>query len=124
MITIRINNKYLKTENIHEKTQNQKQKNHQEFNNMGVNFRNICQMKTYNQDASEHVKNIRIGTLNARSIKSKEELIMENLNEHKLDALHGYKIQMKMTPGFKQVNFAKMIMKYLMSTDKMREEEA
>ena len=44
-------------------------------------------MKTYNQDASEHVKNIRFGTLNTRSIKSKEKLIMENFNEYKLDAL-------------------------------------
>ena len=53
----------------------------------GVNFRNICQIKSYNQDASEHIKNIRLGTLNAISIKSKEELIMENFNEYQLDAL-------------------------------------
>ena len=39
---------------------------------------------------------------------------------HKL----GYKIQMKITPSFKQVNFAKMIMTYLTSTDKIRECEA
>ena len=36
----------------------------------------------YNQDASEHVKNIRLGTLNSRSIKCKEELIIENFNEY------------------------------------------
>ena len=30
----------------------------------------------------------------------------------------GYKIQVKITPGLKQVNFTKMIMKYLTSTDK------
>ena len=53
----------------------------------GVNFRNIHQIKTYNQDAREHVRNIRIGSLNARSIKSKEEFIMKNFSEYKLDAL-------------------------------------
>ena len=53
----------------------------------GVNFRNICQIETYNQEISEHVKNIRLGTLNGRSIRGKEELIIENFNEFKLDAL-------------------------------------
>ena len=33
---------------------------------------------------------------------------------------HGYKIQMKMIPGFKQMNFTKRIMKYSTSTDKIR----
>ena len=33
------------------------------------------------------MKNIRLGTLNARSIRSKEELIINNFNEYKLDAL-------------------------------------
>ena len=33
------------------------------------------------------MKNIRLGTLNTRSIKSKEELIVENFNKYKLDAL-------------------------------------
>ena len=33
------------------------------------------------------MKNIRHGTLNTRSIKSKEELIMENVSKYKLDAL-------------------------------------
>ena len=31
-----------------------------------------------------------------------------------------YKTQLKMTPGFKQVNYAKMAMKYLTSTDKIK----
>ena len=35
-----------------------------------------------------------------------------------------YKTQLKMTPGFKQVNFAKMVMKYLTSTDKIEGVEA
>ena len=67
--------------------------------------------------------NIRIGILNARSIKSKQEFIMKYLKKYKLDALliteTWIKIQMKMTPGFRQVNFAKMIMKYLTSMDKI-----
>ena len=65
--------------------QNQKQKSG--IQQYGVNFRNIYQIKTCNQEVSEHVKNIRLGMLNTRSIKSKEELITENFNEYKLDAL-------------------------------------
>ena len=36
----------------------------------------------------------------------------------------GCKIWMKITPDFKQVNFTKMIMKYLTSTDKIIVKEA
>ena len=36
----------------------------------------------------------------------------------------GYEIQKKMTPGFRQVNFTKTVMKYITSTDKIRGEEA
>ena len=50
-------------------------------------MRNIHQITTYNKDAREYVKNIRKATPNARSIKSKEELITDNLKEYKLDAL-------------------------------------
>ena len=49
---------------------------------------------------------------------------MENFNEYKLDALLiteiWLKIQMKMTPGFKQVNFEMIITKYFPSTDNIR----
>ena len=31
-----------------------------------------------------------------------------------------YKTQLKMTPGFKQVNFPKMAMRYLISTHKIK----
>ena len=34
-----------------------------------------------------------------------------------------YKIWMKITPGFKQVNFTKTITKYLTSTEKIRGKE-
>ena len=47
---------------------------------------------------------------------------MENFIEYKLDAW--LEIQMKITPGFKQVNFTKTITTYLTSTDKIRGEEA
>ena len=36
----------------------------------------------------------------------------------------GYKTQAKLTPGFKQVNFTKMAMQYLTSTDKIKGVEA
>ena len=36
-------------------------------------------------DKSEHVTNIRIGTLNARSIKNKEYFILESIKELELD---------------------------------------
>ena len=71
---------------MQEKTQNQKQKIIKNSTTWSQ-FLNICQIKTYNQDASEHVKNIRLGILNARSIKNKEGLIMEIFNEYKLDVL-------------------------------------
>ena len=49
---------------------------------------------------------------------------MENVYEYKLDALliteTWLKTQLKMTPGFKQVNFEKMATKYLTSTDKIK----
>ena len=34
-------------------------------------------------DRSEHVRNIRIGMLNARSIKNKEEFILESIKDPK-----------------------------------------
>ena len=67
---------------IYKKRPRIKNKRSSRIQQHGVNFRNICQIKTYNQEACEHVKNIRLGTLNARSIKSKEELIMENFNKY------------------------------------------
>ena len=36
----------------------------------------------------------------------------------------GYKTWLKITPGFKQVNFTKITMKYLTSTDKIKGVEA
>ena len=59
-------------------------------------------------------------------LKSKEELIMENFSEYRLDGLliteTWLPIQMKATPGFKQVNFTNMITKYLTSTENIRGE--
>ena len=53
---------------------------------------------------------------------------MENFNKYKLDALliteTWLKTQLKTTPGFKQVNFAKMATKYLTSTGKIKGVEA
>ena len=72
---------------IYKKRPRIKNKNPSKIQQHGVNCRIIHQIRTYNQDASEHIKNIRLGTLNARSIKSKEEFIMENFIEYKLDAL-------------------------------------
>ena len=74
------------------------------------------------------MKNIRLGTLNARSIKSKEEFIMENFNECKLNALLITETwpqnAVEDDTWFKQVNFAKMAKKYLTSTDKIKGVEA
>ena len=72
---------------IYKKRPRIKNKKSSRIQQYGVNFRNICQIETCNQEVSKHVKNIRLGTLNTRSIKSKGELIMENFNKYKLDAL-------------------------------------
>ena len=54
---------------IYKKSPRIKNKKSSRTQQHGINFRYICQIKTCNQEVSEHVKYIRLGKLNTRSIK-------------------------------------------------------
>ena len=50
----------------------------------GIKFRNLKQILTGN-DIKEIIKNHRIGTINARSMKNKQEIIHETIEEYQLN---------------------------------------
>ena len=59
-------------------------------------------------DRSEHVTNVRIGMLNARSIKNKEEFILESIKDLNINitvVTETWLQDTKMLPGLNQVNF-------------------
>ena len=51
----------------------------------GVNFCNLHQVQTVNQDMHEKLTTIRIAHVNARSIKNKDDLIAEYIESTKID---------------------------------------
>ena len=69
--------------NIRKLTQNKqkfrKTKQRIAFKQTAVDLRNIKQIQSMEMDGSEHVTNIRIGMLNARSIKNEEKFILESI---------------------------------------------
>ena len=52
----------------------------------GINVRNLRQIQTYNQK-HEHVNHERIVTVNIRSIKDKEDLLRNAINDLKIDMM-------------------------------------
>ena len=62
---------------------NRTRKTKQTYQN-GINFRNVKQIPLGN-DTREIIKNQRIGTMNARSIKNKQDIIHETIEECQLD---------------------------------------
>ena len=76
-----INNK--KTQIKQEKIR--KTKHREQFKQTGVNFCNLHQVQTVNQNRSETVNNVRIAHANARSIKNKDDLVAEYIDSTKID---------------------------------------
>ena len=62
-----------------------KTKHREQFKQTGVNFCNLHQVQTVNQNRSETVNTVRIAHVNARSIKNKDELIAEYIDSTKID---------------------------------------
>ena len=52
---------------------------------MGINFCNLHQVQTVNQNRSEIVNTVRIAHVNARSIKNKDDLIAKYIDSTKID---------------------------------------
>ena len=52
-----------------------------------ANIRNLRHILTVNLDGSYKIDNSRFAIVNARSLKSKENLISEAIEQYKLDAL-------------------------------------
>ena len=52
-----------------------------------ANFRNLKQVDTTNEIEQHEIEKFRFATVNTRSIKSKEDMILEALNEHQIDLL-------------------------------------
>ena len=57
----------------------------EQFKQTGVNFCNLHQVQTVNQNRSEIVNTVRIAHVNTRSIKSKDDLIAEYIDSTKID---------------------------------------
>ena len=53
----------------------------------GANFRNLRQVDTTNEIEQHEIEKFWFATFNTRSIKSKEDIILEALNEHQIDLL-------------------------------------
>ena len=65
------------------KTRNKKSKSTAQ----GIDIQNLRQIVTTDESSDEIVKNIRLSTVNARSIKRKENLISNELTNRKIDIL-------------------------------------
>ena len=76
-----INNK--KTQTKQEKIR--KTKHREQLKQTALNFCNLTQVQTVNQNRSEIVNTVRIAHVNARSIKSKDDLIAEYIDSTKID---------------------------------------
>ena len=57
-----------------------KTKHLQQFKQAGVNFHNLHQAQTVNQNGCETVNAVRIAHVNARSIRNKDDLIAEYID--------------------------------------------
>ena len=62
-----------------------KTKHREQFKQTRVNFCNLHQVQTVNQDMSEIVNTVRIAHVNARSIKNKDNLIAKYIDSAEID---------------------------------------
>ena len=57
------------------------------FKQIGINNKNLAEVNYDDRDGDDSTKYLRIGTVNTRSIKSKQELVLETINRYNLDLL-------------------------------------
>ena len=88
-----------------------------------TNIRYLRQVQTVNLNGSYKIDNLRFTTVNARSIKMKENLISEAIEEYKINELIINETWLQDHEGDDQQNSIQMDIKYKPSTEVTTEEE-
>ena len=61
------------------------------FKQTRINHKNLKQVNYDDRDGDDPTKYLRIGTINTRSIKNKQELVLETINRYNLDFISGHR---------------------------------